>query len=242
MLDKIRIVLANTSHPGNIGAAARAMKTMGLSKLYLVNPKHFPDEQATTLAASAEDVLNHCRVTSTLVEALSGCHFVIATSARERRLPWPEWNPRTASEAALKATFTGEVAILFGSERTGLLNEELQLAHGHMIIPANPEYASLNLASAVQVICYELRMAFLNSQNTEQHPHLREIKEPPATMEEIDLFYQHLEKVLFEIQFLNQQHPIKLMRRLKRLFQRAKMSKMEVNILHGILTAIQKSS
>ena len=161
MLEKIRIVLVNPSHPGNIGATARAMKTMGLSKLYLVHPKDFPHTTAAVLAAGAEDVLDQCQVTSTLMEALTGCHFVMATSARERRLPWPSFDPRAAAEQALEATASGDVAILFGSERVGLLNSELQMAHAHIIIPANPDYTSLNLAAAVQVVCYELRMAFL---------------------------------------------------------------------------------
>jgi tRNA (cytidine32/uridine32-2'-O)-methyltransferase len=239
-LEKIRIVLVNTSHPGNIGAAARAMKTMGLSQLFLVNPKNFPNEQATALAAGAEDLLEKCHVKSSLLEALSGCHFVIATSARERRLPWPAWNPRAASQLAVNATLTKEVAIVFGSERTGLLNEELQMSHGHLIIPANPDYTSLNLAAAVQVVCYELRMAFLSSPLSSAEIHGMEEDESPATVEEIECFYQHLEKVLMEIQFLHKAHPVKLMSRLRRLFQRAQMSQVELNVLHGILTAVEK--
>lgn len=238
MLEKIRIVLVNTSHPGNIGATARAMKTMGLSRLVLVNPKTFPHEQATALAAGAEDILETCQITHSLLEALTGAQFVIATSARERRLPWPAWDPHTASEIALKSTLTHEVAIVFGSERTGLLNEELQMAHGHLIIPANPDYASLNLAAAVQVICYELRMAFLNHPTPTQTQ--LKTQENPATIEEMESFYQHLEKVLFDIQFLNAKHPKKLMRRLRRLFQRVQMTQMEANILQGVLTAVEK--
>ena len=241
MLEKIRIVLVNTSHPGNIGATARAMKTMGLSQLFLVNPKNFPNEQATALAAGAEDVLEQCQVKSSLIEALTGCHFVIATSARERRLPWPAWDTRTASQIAVNATLTNEVAIVFGSERTGLLNNELQMAHGHLIIPANPDYTSLNLAAAVQVICYELRMTYLNHSVSLETKILEcENDEPPATVEEVEFFYQHLEKVLLKIQFLHPNRPVKLMRRLRRLFQRANMRQMEVNVLHGILTAVEK--
>ena len=158
-------------------------------------------------------------------------------------MPWPAWDPHTASEIAVKSTLANEVAIVFGSERTGLLNEELQMAHGHLIIPANPDYASLNLAAAVQVVCYELRMAFLNHPTSMQKNNIRlKTQEMPATIEEMEFFYQHLEKVLFDIQFLNTKHPKKLMRRLRRLFQRVKMTQVETNILQGILTAIEKTT
>lgn len=238
MLERIRIVLVNTSHPGNIGATARAMKTMGLSRLILVNPKEFPSTKATVLAAGADDILEKCQITSSLIEALMGCHFVIATSARERRLPWPSCNPRLAAEQALDASKQGDVAILFGSERVGLLNDELQMAHTHLIIPANPEYSSLNLAAAVQIVCYELQMAMLEQQKFCIDT---STGEPPATMDQIEDFYQHLQHVLGDIEFLKTQQPKKLMRRLRRLFQRAKMSQVEVNILRGILTAMGKS-
>lgn len=235
---EIRIVLVNTSHPGNIGAAARAMKTMGLSRLVLVNPKEFPSTKATVLAAGADDILETCQVTSSLTEALTGCHFVIATSARERRLPWPSFNPRLAAEQALDASRQGDVAILFGSERVGLLNDELQMAHAHLIIPANPAYSSLNLAAAVQVVCYELQMAMLGQQ---QSPIDSATEEPPATVDQVEDFYEHLQHVLGDIEFLKAKQPRKLMRRLRRLFQRAKMSVVEVNILRGILTAVERS-
>jgi len=238
MLEKIRIVLVNPSHPGNIGATARAMKTMGLSRLFLVKPKEFPHTTAAVLAAGADDVLDRCQVTSTLKEALAGCHFVIATSARERRLPWPSCTPHIAAKQALQAAAMGEVAILFGSERVGLLNSELQMAHVHLIIPANPDYSSLNLAAAVQLVCYELRMAFLNQ--VEELTDNTLLEEPPAKIEEVEAFYQHLQKMLWDIQFLKEQRPRKLMNRLRRLFQRAKLSQVEVNILRGILTAIEK--
>lgn len=238
MLEKVRIVLVNPSHPGNIGATARAMKTMGLSKLVLVNPKEFPHTMAAVLAAGADDVLDQCQVTSTLVEALMGCHFVVAASARERRLPWPSFAPRAAAEQILRATAAGDVAVLFGSERVGLQNRELQMAHAHLIIPANPDYASLNLAAAVQVVCYEMRVAFLN----QHEPQTLDISPDmlPAKVEDVEAFYHHLQDVLWDIQFLKPQHPRKLMGRLRRLFQRAKMTQEEVSIIRGILTAVQK--
>jgi tRNA (cytidine32/uridine32-2'-O)-methyltransferase len=253
MLRDIRIVLMKPSHPGNIGATARAMKTMGLSQLVLVKPKLFPDAQATALAAGADDILAHCQVTDTLMEALSGCHFVIATSARERRLPWPELDPREAAQMALKESRVGNVAMLFGSERVGLLNEELQLAHAHLMIPTDSVYASLNLAAAVQVVCYELRMAFLaaesNGSQTMDSTHLEvnsELVPSPAestlaAIQEVEAFYQHLEKTLLAVKFLNEKHPVKLMRRLRLLFQRTRLTQMEVNILRGILTAFERA-
>lgn len=237
MINNIRVVLVNTSHPGNIGSAARAMKTMGLSKLVLVSPKSFPDEQATALAAGASDLLEQCCVVKTLEDALSDCHYVIATSARERKLPWPVCDPRESAERIYSASKEGEVAIVFGSERVGLLNEELQLAHAHLRIPTAGEYASLNLAAAVQLICYEIHMVFL-AHNEKSVEHTME--DIPATTEQTECFYQNLEAVLRTIEFLNDKHPVQLMRRLRRLYQRAKLTKMEVNILQGMLTAVKK--
>jgi tRNA (cytidine32/uridine32-2'-O)-methyltransferase len=238
LLDNIRIALSHPSHPGNIGATARAMKTMGLSKLFLVNPKKFPDEQAIALSAGAEDILENAQVTESLLKAVEGCHLIIATSARLRRLPWPQWNPEQAASIALKAARKGEVAILFGSERIGLLNEELEMAHGQLVIPANPDYSSLNLASAVQIISYALRVAFLH--DFEKDTDVKKKEMAFATIEEIEGFYQHLQTVLIDIDFLPKERPVKLMRRLRRLFQRTRLTSVEVNILRGILTAAQR--
>lgn len=237
MLNKIRIVLVNPSHPGNIGAAARAMKTMGLSQLYLVNPVHFPDQRATTRSAGAEDILENCRITTDLSDAIGDCHFVVATSARERHLPWPTFDPPTLASQALAATSKGNVAIVFGRERNGLLNDELVLAHAHLIIPTNPDYASLNLAAAVQVVCYTLKMASLNTIPTLPDS----ATDTLANSAELEGFYGHLQQVLLAIDFLKPKQPTLLMYRLRRLFQRATLSQTEINILRGLLTAVQKN-
>jgi tRNA (cytidine32/uridine32-2'-O)-methyltransferase len=236
MLDRTRIVLVNTSHPGNIGAAARAMKTMGLSALYLVAPEQFPHPKANEMASSAKDVLEQAIVVSTLEEALADCTLVVGCSARIRKIPWPLLSPREMVAKVAKEPPTSELAILFGREQSGLTNEELERCHFHVTIPTNPDYSSLNIAAAVQVIAYELRMASLDM------PALSEAWDYRlATADEMEKFFAHLEDVLIEIDFLKINAPRKLMTRLRRLFFRTRPDVMEMNILRGMLTAVQET-
>lgn len=237
MLDQIRIVLVNTSHPGNIGAAARAMKTMGISALYLVAPEQFPHQKAVEMASSAGDILDSAVVVSTLDEALEDCSLVIGASARHRTIPWPLLSPREMAEKVSQEPAGGMTAILFGREQSGLTNEELQRCHLHVNIPANPEYSSLNIAAAVQVIAYELRMASLNQTVCDEAWDYRF-----ATADEMEKLFTHLEQVLVEIDFLKPSAPRKLMTRLRRFFFRARPDVMEMNILRGILTAVQEKN
>lgn len=236
MLNRIRIVLVNTSHPGNIGSVARAMKTMGLAQLYLVAPQYFPHQKADELAVGATDILKQATVTATLEAAIRDCALVIGTSARSRTIPWPLLTPRRMAEQVRQESPTSQIAIIFGCEQSGLTNEELQRCHLHIQIPANPDYSSLNLAAAVQVIAYELRMASLNEAEVTQGWDYRF-----ATTEEMEKFFTHLQDVLVEIDFLKMNAPRKLMTRLRRLFSRARPDMMEVNMLRGILAAIQEA-
>lgn len=235
MLDQIRIVLVNTSHPGNIGSAARALKTMGLSQLYLVAPEQFPHPKAIELATSANDLLEEAVVVETLDEALAGCSLVIGSSARMRTIPWPLLNPREMAEKVRQEPAGGDIAILFGREQSGLTNEELQRCHLHVNIPANPDYSSLNIAAAVQVIAYELRMASLNNPTIAEEWDYR-----LATADEMEKLFVHMEEVLTEIDFLKPSAPRKLMTRLRRFFYRARPDVMEMNIWRGMLTAVQE--
>ena len=236
MLDRIRIVLVNTSHPGNIGAAARAMKTMGLTELYLVAPLEFPHQKADEMAAGACDILKQATVVATLDEAIADCTLVVGTSARMRTIPWPLLTPRQMAEKVRQEPDNSQIAILFGREQSGLNNDELQRCHLHMNIPANPEYSSLNLGAAVQVAAYELRMASLADT-----PLLDEWDYRLATADEMEKFFLHLQEVLIEIEFLKLNAPRKLMTRLRRLFFRARPDVMEMNILRGMLSAVQES-
>lgn len=241
MLSNVRIVLINTSHPGNIGAAARAMKNMGLSRLYLVDPKQYPDEQALWRAASALDVLDKAVVCRTLEEAINGCHLVIGTSARDRSIPWPVMDVRQTAETVAAEPGGHEVAILFGREDRGLTNEELQQCQFHLQIPTNPEYSSLNLGAAVQVVCYELRMAALAGRQLENAWDWgTEWDVPAASSEEIQRYFHHLEETLVALKVINPRNPRQLMTRLKRLYLRSRPDQVEVNLLRGILTATQK--
>lgn len=237
MLENIRIVLVNTSHPGNIGAAARAMKNMGLSKLMLVEPKDFPSYEAYSRASGADDVLGDATVVATLSEALAGCSWVMGTSARERTVEWPVMNPRECAGKSISEALEGEIAIVFGRERTGLTNEELELCHALVNIPTNPEYSSLNVASAVQVLCYELRVASL--EDIVAQPVEKSDSDSPATADQIEGMYDHLLQMLGDIGFLGTSNPEIIMRRLKGLFSRTRVTKREVNILRGIFSASQ---
>ncbi len=236
-LANIRIVLINTTHPGNIGATARAMKVMGLSSLHLVTPKIFPSADATARASGADDLLQTARVHDSLDSALAGCSLVLGTSARLRSLPMPMLDVRRASEQALAESDTTEVAILFGRERYGLTNEEMQRCQYLVNIPSNPAYSSLNLAQAVQIIGYELRVAAMGGAG---------LSVPPSDWEPVDAsqmegFFQHLEQTLLDIRFLNPKQPKRLMMRLRRLFNRARPDQNEINILRGILKASQET-
>lgn len=237
MLENIRVVLSATSHPGNIGAAARAMKTMGLTRLYLVNPKVFPAAEATARASGADDVLAHAVVCSDIGEALSGCQLVIGASARSRTIPCPVINPAESAGKAYSESGQGEVAMLFGCERTGLSNAEIDRCQYLVQIPSNPEYGSLNLASAVQIICYEILVAHERTGQCEVVPDY-----VPASADELERFYGHLEQALIELDFLDPANPRHLMRRLRRLYGRARPDDNEVNILRGMLTAAQQAA
>lgn len=235
LLAHIRVVLARTSHPGNIGAAARAMKTMGLSELVLVDPAVFPNSQADAMASGATDVLAQARVCATLAEALADTTLALGVSARRRDIVAEVLTPPEASIRLLAEARTAPVALVFGNETSGLDNEELSLCQGLVTIPANPDYSSLNLAAAVQVLCYEIRQAWLG----------REVWSQPeidaASGDELERFYAHLETALAELEFLNPGSPGKLMLKLRRLFSRTRLAKEEVNILRGILTAAQEA-
>ena len=234
-LRRIRVVLINTTHPGNIGAAARAMKVMGLDSLHLVTPKLFPHADATAMASGADDLLQYAVVHESLTAAIEGCGMVLGTSARLRSLPMPQMDARAAAARALGETRLHQVAVLFGRERYGLTNEEMQRCHGLVHIPTNPEYASLNLAQAVQVLAYELRMAALGEDSS--------LIEPPDWQPvdgvQMERFFAHLERTLLDIRFLNPSQPRRLMMRLRRLFNRARPDQNEINILRGVLSAAQ---
>ncbi|OGT36354.1 MAG: hypothetical protein A3F11_10405 [Gammaproteobacteria bacterium RIFCSPHIGHO2_12_FULL_37_14] len=235
MLDHIRIVLIKTSHPGNIGSVARAMKTMGLKRLYLVSPNQFPHDKANEMASGAGDILDQTIVVTSLAEAITDCSFVVGASARIRTIPWPFCEPRVMASKIKQEYKNNQIAILFGCEQSGLSNEELESCHLHVQIPADAAYSSLNIAAAVQVIAYELRLASLASiPSTENTEYL-------ATMEEMENFFIHLQQVLVEIDFLKIHAPRKLMTRLRRFFLRAQPDQMEVNMLRGMLTAIQET-
>jgi TrmH family RNA methyltransferase len=230
-LDKIHIVLIETSHPGNIGAAARAMKNMGLSKLRLVRPKQFPCAEATARASGADDILANAQVYDQFEESLQDCHLILGTSARPRSIAWQMLTPRGCAEQAIQTA--GNVALVFGREHSGLTNEELDRCHYWVQIPTNPAFSSLNLAAAVQVLSYELRGVVENTLSTVP------LSEPPASTEAMLQFYAHLEQTLINLEFLDPEKPRRLMRRLHRLFNRAQPNDSELNILRGILSAAE---
>jgi len=236
-LANIRIVMIETSHPGNIGACARAMKNMGLHQLYLVKPERFPHNDATARAAGADDLLQQAVVCDDLNEALSGCSVVVGASARRRSIAWPELDPRQCAQMLSPHSEQGEVAVIFGRESSGLTNEELDRCGYLVHIPANPEFSSLNVASAIQLVAYELRMHQLQG---EVLPSEREEFDQIATNDELEGLYQHMQQALVDIDFLDPEKPRKLMRRLRRLYSRASLEKHEVNILRGVLTAAQR--
>ena len=237
-LAAVRVVLINTTHPGNIGATARAMKTMGLSSLHLVTPKVFPNADATAMASGADDLLQTAVVHDSLDSALQGCPLVMGTSARLRSLPMPMLDVRAASEQAVTESTAHQVAILFGRERYGLTNEEMQRCQYLVNIPSNPAYSSLNLAQAVQIMGYELRVAAMGGAGVSQPPKDWE----PVDAAQMEGLFEHLEQTLLDIRFLNPKQPKRLMMRLRRLFNRARPDQNEINILRGILKASQESA
>jgi TrmH family RNA methyltransferase len=230
----IRFVLVATRHPGNVGAAARAMKTMGFGNLVLVNPLAFPHAEATARAAGADDLLERARVVGTLAEAVADCGLVLATTARARsQYYWPELTPREAVPRILAAAAGGEAALLFGPERTGLTNEELERCHALVRIPADPAFESLNLAQAVQILAYEIRCGAGTGI-------ARAPRDPPlAPAAELGRLYAHLGEVLHEVDFTDRNGGPHLLRRLIRVFDRAELDQHEVNILRGVLTSVQ---
>ena len=241
-LDNIKIVLVETSHTGNMGSAARAMKTMGLTNLCLVNPIIKPDSQSISLAAGASDIIKQAQIFSSLEAAVADCSLVIGTSARVRSLQWPNLTPKECGDKIIaEACRHAQVALVFGRERVGLTNDELQKCHFHVSIPANPDYSSLNLAMSVQVLSYEIRMSLLSAQEASiklDEQDINEVHYPKD--EDIERFYQHLEQTLLQTGFINPHHPGQIMGRLRRLFTRARIEQQELNILRGILTSIDK--
>lgn len=233
-LDRVRIVLSHPSHPGNIGAAARAMKTMGLSRLFLVNPRCFPDPQADALASGAADLLVNATVCDSLAQALAGTVSATALTARRRDLATaPSWARQAAARVVQEAT-QGDVALVFGNETAGLSNEELALCRYWAMIPTDPAYSSLNLAQAVQILCYELRQAAVDPG---EPPKVTEMG-LPASHEEVENLVAHLEAVAVASGFLDPSRPRRLMPRMRRLFSRAGLEREEVNILRGLLAAL----
>ncbi len=235
ILNNFRVVLCQTSHPGNIGSAARAMKTMGISHLYLVNPDSFPDAHATALSTGASDLLEKAIVCSSLAEALAGCAFAIGLSARKRQLSHELLTTRQAAGRAIEIATSQPVALVFGTEMSGLSNAELDCCQMLAMIPANPEYSSLNLAAAVQIMCYELRMAVLESADLPLALSPNKTN-ALATIDSLEGFYAHLEETLLYIGYLNPAAPKKLMERIRRIYARTRLEKEEVNLLRGILT------
>lgn len=239
LLSRIRVVLCRPSHPGNIGAVARAMKTMGMSRLYLVEPKQFPDPEADTRATGAVDILERAVVTATLGEALVGSVYAVALSARQRDLGPAIGQPRDAVADLLVEAEQGEVALVFGNETVGLSNEEILHCQAAVTIPTNPEFSSLNLGSAAQVLCYECRMAAFAGKPPVRSQGVTPFASPAATHDEVEGLIGHLEAVMTATGFFNPLQPGRLLPKLRRLFGRVRLEKDEVNILRGILASTQ---
>lgn len=239
-LDQIAVVLSHTSHPGNIGAAARAMKTMGLSDLRLVNPREFPSEVATARAAGASDVLDAARVFTSLNAAIVDCVYVVGSSARGRDFVGEVTDARTAATQLASTTPKGRVAVVFGCETSGLTNAEVALCQTLAYVPANPDYSSLNLGSAVQVFGYEIRVATMAMQGIAGGYKASDLQ--LATQAEIDAMYDHMRAALTEIGFFRPDHPRKLFPRLQRLFNRTRLEREEVDIFRGMMRAVQAGS
>lgn len=239
LVARIRYVLVRTSHPGNIGSAARAIRTMGFRRLELVTPAQFPDREASALAAGADDVLENAGVHAALVDGLAGCQLALGLSARRRGVNLPEISPREAAQQVLAVAARGaQVALVFGNERSGLANEELAYCHAMVRIPSVDDFSSLNLSQAVQVMAYELRVAMLE-ENPEPIPQVQH-DQAPAEAVQMEQFYVHLAQMLDDIEFHKGREPTTIMLRLRRLFQRAQPDERELRVLHGILADAQR--
>ena len=249
-LSHVRIVMVNTTLPANIGSALRAMKTMGLSKLVLVAPKTYPHPDIDALAAGATDLIEQIEIVETLADAIKDCHLVFGTSARSRTIPWPLLDARPAAEKLISAVVNDQqdVAVVFGREDRGLTNEELAMANYHVTIPVNTDYGVLNVAQAIQVICYEMRMATLAAVESGEDEaatmpvtdtESMQWDEPLVTHEQMEQFYPHIEKMLAEIEFLDPKNPRLLPLRLRRLFGRIQLDRMEYHLLRGIFSRVQ---
>ena len=249
-LSHVRIVMVNTTLPANIGSALRAMKTMGLCKLVLVSPKTYPHPDIDALAAGATDLIEQIEIVETLEDAIKDCHIVFGTSARSRTIPWPLLDARPAAQKSMQAVLQEqqEVAVIFGREDRGLTNEELALANFHVTIPVNTEYGVLNVAQAIQIICYEMRMAAteLMEHQVDDKATMKvteddamEWDEPLVTHEQMEQFYPHIQKMLEEIEFLDPKNPRLLPLRLRRLFGRIQLDRMEYHLLRGIFSRVQ---
>lgn len=232
MLSNFKVILVETSHPGNIGAVARAMKNMNMDQLRLVNPKHFPHADATARASGADDVLKHATVHSSLQNAIADCQIVLGASARDRTISWPSFTARECAEKWVNDRQNANIALVFGRENSGLKNHELDLCHFLLRIPCNQAYSSLNLAAAVQVVCYEL---FITSGQKLVSEIGDQGEDPLANAEQMEGFYQHLQQTMADIGFLQPERSKSIMRRLRRIFNRTQLDTKELDILRGIL-------
>lgn len=237
-LDRVRVVLLHTTHPGNIGATARAMKTMGLRHLYLVKPKTFPSDVAVARSSHADDILDGAIVVETLEQAIGDCQFVVGTGDRTRTVPWPLFRPREMALHARSLPSDQQIAVVFGREDIGMTNDQMMACNAQVQIPANPEYSSLNIASAVQVLVYELRMAALGDDG--QTPGRRDWDEAPASAQDIERLADHWQRAYLDAEFLDPNNPKAAMTRIRRLLARAELDQVEVNILRGMLSTLDR--
>ena len=236
LLNSVKVVLVGTTHPGNIGAAARAIKNMGIFNLALVKPKEFPSDIAIYRSKAAKDILENAEIYESLEDAIAGCKLVVGTSARARSVPWPVFNPRDAAEEMSKISKQGNVAIVFGREDRGLTNDELGLCNFHVHIPSDPKYSSLNLSQAVQILAYEIRLAYSRDEV------ISEVKWDVdlANNEQTERLIDHMEELMQDVEFYDVENPRKLLLRVRRFFKRSKIDVMEANIFRGLFSSIQK--
>ena len=235
LLNSVKIVLVGTTHPGNIGAAARAMKNMGFRHLSLVKPKEFPSDVATYRSKAAKDILENALIFNNLQEAVVDCELVIGTSARDRKVPWPILSPKESAEEVSKSLKIHKIAIVFGREDRGLTNEELGLCNYHVHIPTDPEYSSLNLSQAVQILVYEIRMAVLSDDENQDYWDVE-----LANNNQTEMLIQHMDELMQEVEFYDVDNPRKLLLRVRRFFKRSRIDVMETNIFRGLFATIQK--
>ena len=233
---QLKIILVETSHPGNIGASARAMKNMGVHELVLVNPQCYPHEDAFSRASGAEDILERAEIKHSLKEAIKDCNFVAAATARSRNINWPTLGPKDCASKIIQENRKGYCAVVFGPEQSGLKNEDIDHCNALLNIPVDPNFTSLNLSMAVQIFCYELRMSFIENLSSSSESDL-----PLASLEEMENFYEHLEGLLVKNEFLDPSNPRHLMRRIRRLFVKAAPDQNEVNILRGMLSSFEQN-